>query len=74
MKIDELSFEEALSKLEEVVRDLEKEDIALEDSMIKFILGMSIVLWFISMGLIYYAHYLRGVEDELGYISSDFRL
>ena len=45
-----------------------------KDSMIKFILGISIVLWFISMGLIYYAHYLRGVEDELGYISSDFRL
>ncbi|MCJ7665863.1 MAG: exodeoxyribonuclease VII small subunit [Actinobacteria bacterium] len=36
MKIDELSFEEALSKLEEVVRDLEKEDISLEDSMVKF--------------------------------------
>ena len=42
MKIDELSFEEALSKLEEVVRDLEKEDISLEDSMIKFETGIKL--------------------------------
>ena len=42
MKIDELSFEEALSKLEEVVKDLEKEDISLEDSMIKFETGIKL--------------------------------
>jgi len=42
VKIDELSFEEALSKLEEVVRDLEKEDISLEDSMIKFETGIKL--------------------------------
>lgn len=42
MKIDDLSFEEALSKLEEVVRDLEKEDISLEDSMAKFESGIKL--------------------------------
>lgn len=42
MNIDELSFEEALSKLEEVVRDLEKEDISLEDSMVKFEAGIKL--------------------------------
>jgi len=42
VKIDELSFEEALSKLEEVVKDLEKEDISLEDSMIKFEAGIQL--------------------------------
>ena len=36
MKIEDLSFEEALSKLEEVVKELEKEDITLEDSMERF--------------------------------------
>jgi exodeoxyribonuclease VII small subunit len=36
MKIDELDFEKALQKLEEVVKQLEDENISLEDSMQKF--------------------------------------
>ncbi len=40
MKIDELNFEEALGKLEEVVKELEDEDISLEDSMQGFEQGI----------------------------------
>jgi exodeoxyribonuclease VII small subunit len=40
--IDKLSFEEALAKLEEIVKELEKEDITLEDSMQKFELGIKL--------------------------------
>ncbi|HAJ95197.1 MAG TPA: exodeoxyribonuclease VII small subunit [Actinobacteria bacterium] len=42
METGDLKFEEALSKLEEVVRELEKEDIALEDSMQKFEQGIKL--------------------------------
>ncbi len=42
MDIDKLSFEEALAKLEEIVKELEKEDITLEDSMQKFELGIKL--------------------------------
>ena len=42
MKIEDLSFEEALSKLEEVVKELEKEDITLEDSMERFEQGIKL--------------------------------
>ncbi len=42
MNIDNLSFEEALARLEEMVRELEKEDITLEDSMQKFELGVKL--------------------------------
>ncbi len=42
MKINDLNFEEALSKLEEAVGELEKEDITLEDSMQKFEQGIKL--------------------------------
>jgi exodeoxyribonuclease VII small subunit len=42
LNIDNLSFEEALARLEEMVRELEKEDITLEDSMQKFELGVKL--------------------------------
>lgn len=42
MKTNDLNFEEALGRLEEVVNDLEKEDIALEDSMEKFEQGIKL--------------------------------
>lgn len=42
METSDLNFEEALGKLEEVVRELEKEDIALEDSMQKFEQGIKL--------------------------------
>ena len=42
MKDNDLNFEEALGRLEEVVRELEKEDITLEDSMQKFEQGIKL--------------------------------
>lgn len=42
MKNNDLNFEEALGRLEEVVRELEKEDITLEDSMQKFEQGIKL--------------------------------
>ena len=42
MKINDLNFEEALGRLEEVVRGLEKEDITLEDSMQRFEQGIKL--------------------------------
>ena len=42
MKIDGLDFEEALQKLEEVVKQLEDENISLEDSMQRFEQGIKL--------------------------------
>jgi len=42
MKTEGLNFEQALDKLEKVVKDLEKEDIPLEDSMKKFEQGIQL--------------------------------
>jgi exodeoxyribonuclease VII small subunit len=42
VETSDLNFEEALGKLEEVVRELEKEDIALEDSMQRFEQGIKL--------------------------------
>jgi len=42
MEIDKMTFQEALSKLEEIVRDLESESITLEDSIKKFELGIKL--------------------------------
>ena len=42
MKIEKMSFEESLSKLEEIVKDLETEDIPLEESMEKFETGIKL--------------------------------
>ena len=40
MEIEKMSFEEALSKLEEIVKELEDENIALESSIEKFEMGV----------------------------------
>jgi exodeoxyribonuclease VII small subunit len=40
MEIEKMSFEEALSKLEETVKELEDENIALESSIEKFEMGV----------------------------------
>jgi len=40
MNTDKLSFEEAMSKLEEVVKDLEDESISLDSAMEKFEAGV----------------------------------
>ncbi len=42
-----------------------------KNSKITVTSGIAFVLWLISMGLIYHAHYIKGVEDELGYVTSD---
>ncbi len=42
MKIENMSFEEAVSKLEEIVKELENENISLESSMEKFELGVKL--------------------------------
>ena len=42
MNNDKLSFEEAMSKLEEVVKDLEDESISLESAMEKFETGVKL--------------------------------
>jgi exodeoxyribonuclease VII small subunit len=41
--IEELSFEEALERLEELVRDLEQGDLSLEDSLERFERGVRLV-------------------------------
>lgn len=42
MEIEKMSFEEAISKLEEIVKELEDENISLESSMEKFELGVKL--------------------------------
>lgn len=42
MKIEKMSFEESVSKLEEIVKALENEDISLEESMEKFEMGIKL--------------------------------
>jgi len=42
MKIDKMSFEESIKKLEEIVKELEDENISLEESMEKFELGIKL--------------------------------
>lgn len=42
MNTDKLSFEEAMSKLEEVVKDLEDETISLDSAMEKFEAGVKL--------------------------------
>ena len=42
MKIEKMSFEESISKLEEIVKGLETEDIPLEQSMEKFEMGIKL--------------------------------
>ncbi|MDD5622094.1 MAG: exodeoxyribonuclease VII small subunit [Actinomycetota bacterium] len=42
MKIDKMSFEESIKKLEEIVRELEDENISLEESMEKFESGIKL--------------------------------
>ena len=37
-------------------------------------LAVSAVLWAVSMGFIYRAHYLENTEEELGYFSSDVKM
>lgn len=42
MEIGKMSFEEAVSKLEEIVKELDDEKISLESSMEKFELGVKL--------------------------------
>jgi exodeoxyribonuclease VII small subunit len=42
MEIEKMTFKEALSKLEEIVKELENEQISLEDSLEKFELGIKL--------------------------------
>jgi exodeoxyribonuclease VII small subunit len=42
MEISKMSFEEALAKLEEIVKELENENIALESSIEKFETGVKL--------------------------------
>jgi exodeoxyribonuclease VII small subunit len=42
MDIDKLTFEEAMAKLEEIVRDLEDENIILDNAMDKFETGVKL--------------------------------
>ena len=42
MKIEKMSFEESIKKLEEIVRELEDENISLEESMEKFEMGIKL--------------------------------
>jgi exodeoxyribonuclease VII small subunit len=42
MNIDKLTFEEAISKLEEIVKDLEDENITLDSAMEKFETGVKL--------------------------------
>ncbi len=39
-----------------------------------YALGGAFCLWLGAMALIYHAHYLVGIEDELGYINPDVRI
>jgi exodeoxyribonuclease VII small subunit len=42
MKLEEMSFEQSVSRLEEIIKELEKEDISLEESMEKFEMGIKL--------------------------------
>jgi len=42
MKIEKMSFEESITKLEEIVKELEDENISLEESMKKFEMGIKL--------------------------------
>lgn len=42
MKIEKMSFEESITKLEEIVKELEDENISLEESMEKFEIGIKL--------------------------------
>jgi len=42
MKIEKMSFEESVTKLEEIVKKLEDENISLEESMEKFEMGIKL--------------------------------
>lgn len=42
MNIDKLTFEEAMTQLEEVIRDLEDESISLDSAMEKFEIGVKL--------------------------------
>ena len=42
MKIEKMSFEESIKKLEEIVKELEDENISLEESMEKFEMGIKL--------------------------------
>jgi len=42
MKIEKMSFEESITKLEKIVKELEDENISLEESMEKFGMGIKL--------------------------------
>lgn len=42
MKIEKMSFEQSIEKLEEIIKELENEDISLEESMKKFEMGVKL--------------------------------
>ena len=42
MKIEKMSFEESITKLEEIVKELEDENTSLEESMKKFEMGIKL--------------------------------
>ena len=42
MKIEKMSFEESIKKLEEIIKELEDENISLEESMEKFEMGIKL--------------------------------
>ena len=42
MKIEKMSFEESIKKLEEIIKELEDENISLQESMEKFEIGIKL--------------------------------
>jgi exodeoxyribonuclease VII small subunit len=42
MKIEKMSFEESIKKLEEIIKELEDENISLQESMEKFEMGIKL--------------------------------
>ena len=42
MKIEKMSFEQSIEKLEEIVKELENENISLEESLKKFEMGIKL--------------------------------
>ena len=42
MKIEKMSFEESIKKLEEIIKELEDENVSLEESMEKFEMGIKL--------------------------------
>ena len=42
MKIEKMSFEESVKKLEEIIKELEDENISLQESMEKFEMGIKL--------------------------------